>query len=123
MNFTVKYHDIEGYYETTLRQNVNMETILAIQDSISKHKDYVTAANIMWDARAADVKELTMQDMMGGLTQAGFQVSKRAAVVFKTDFQLAITKQAIAFADVDPASVLITSDYLAAQQWLDTRKT
>tara|TARA_R110002072_G_scaffold1780_10_gene14862 strand:+ start:88881 stop:89279 length:399 start_codon:yes stop_codon:yes gene_type:complete len=122
-NFTVTHHDLQGYYEITLRHTITIDTVLAAQDAITGHFAYVNPANVMWDVRLTDLTDLTMQDMLGGLSRIGTRISNRAAVVFETDFQLAIARQAVTIAGADLDRVFLTNDYTAAQEWLDIHGT
>ena len=123
MNFTVKHRAAEGYYEITLRQNISMETVLEIQEKVRNHPDYLAPANLMWDLRSADLKDLTQQDIANALSSGYRRISNKVAVVFDTDFQLAISKQVIAMAGEPTGDTLFTKDHQEARTWLDARDT
>ena len=123
--FTVKFHRAteahdHDYYEACLQGSVTYNTIGEVIRAIRAQPDFDQQGYVLWDIRKCDPTGITFQETTNAVSvENRVHMHIKAAMLYETEFQLAIVRQVIYLASlIDLDRFLFTQDEAAARNWV-----
>lgn len=119
--FSLIHHAEGDYFEIRLEGSVRTDTLIAARKKITEHSGYSSKSRFLWDVRAAKVEDITLPDMLEAVRDGISQISDGTVLLWESEFQLAIGRQLMTLANIDPDKFLFTNSPEEAVNWLLTR--